>query len=57
MALAAVPAAGKVEVKAVSRLDSRAFGLATINLLSPVPGLSSATPTSVELARPPRCSP
>ncbi len=46
---AAVPAAGKVEVKAVSRLDARAFGLATINLLSPVPVLSSATPTSVKI--------
>ncbi|MFN9266452.1 MAG: DUF1800 family protein [Acidobacteriota bacterium] len=46
---AAAPAAGKVEVKAVSRADARGVGLAAVSLLNPVPVLSGATPTQVKI--------
>ena len=46
---AAAPAAGKVEVKAVSRADARGVGLAAVSLLNPVPLLSGATPTQVKI--------
>jgi uncharacterized protein (DUF1800 family) len=48
----AAPAAGRVEVKVVSRHDSRGFAVGTANLQNPVPVLSSATPTVAKTGTP-----